>query len=286
MHEAFDREQLRSLTRRWRGEGRRTALVPTMGNLHAGHLALVDAARQQADRVITSIYVNPAQFGAGEDFESYPRTLDSDREALRQAGCDLMFAPEHRAMYPGGLDDSVRLLASPDLTPLLEGEFRPGHFDGVVTVVARLFNLVGPDVAVFGEKDYQQLLVIRRLVRDLGFDIRIEAVPTVREDSGLALSSRNSYLDTAQKSAAAEMNRALVHAARRVGKGVTDFEALEQEVAGRLQRHGMRVEYVAVRRADNLQLPSRNDRELRILAAAWCGQTRLIDNIESLIVGF
>jgi len=285
MRQAGSRSQIRSITRRWRQEGQRIALVPTMGNLHDGHLALVEAARLEADRVIASIYVNPAQFGEGEDFESYPRTLETDRSLLEQAGCDLLFAPDHRTIYPHGLENAVRLLAPPDMAASLEGESRPGHFDGVVTVVARLFNLVDPDIAVFGEKDYQQLLVISHLVDDLGFDIRIVPVATMREASGLAMSSRNNYLEPHQRKAAGELNAALFEAAERIKRADSATAQVERAAAARLESMGFRVEYVAIRRAEDLEIPGAADQKLRILAAAWCGQTRLIDNIEVIRVG-
>jgi len=285
MQQIESREQVHSITRSWRREGLRIALVPTMGNLHAGHLALIEAARQAADRVVASIYVNPTQFGQGEDFASYPRTLDADRESLRQAGCDLLFVPEHSTMYPAGLDEAVRILAAPSLAGVLEGESRPGHFDGVVTVVARLFNLVGPDSAFFGEKDYQQLLVIRQMAGDLGYGIRIESVPTVRETSGLAMSSRNNYLQPAQKEAAAALNQTLKDVAARVGREAVDPGVAEKEAEAHLQDMGMQVDYVAVRRSDNLAKPVGEPVSLRVLAAAWCGQTRLIDNVEIKSVG-
>jgi pantoate--beta-alanine ligase len=285
MQQAENREQIRSATRRWRQEGQKIALVPTMGNLHDGHLALVEAARAEADRVITSIYVNPAQFGEGEDFESYPRTLEADRRLLEQAGCDLLFLPDHRTVYPHGLGNVVRLLAPPDLADSLEGDSRPGHFDGVVTVVARLFNLVDPDIAVFGEKDYQQLLVIGRLVDDLGFGIRIVPVSTMREASGLAMSSRNNYLEPAQRKAAGELNAVLLEAAERIKGEVSDTTEVERAAVVRLEGLGFRVEYVAVRRAEDLGMPAAADQQLRVLAAAWCDQTRLIDNIGVIRVG-
>lgn len=285
MQQIESREQVHSITRSWRREGLRIALVPTMGNLHAGHLALVEAARQAADRVVASIYVNPTQFGQGEDFASYPRTLDADRESLRQAGCDLLFVPDHSTMYPAGLDEAVRILAAPSLAGELEGESRPGHFDGVVTVVARLFNLVGPDSAFFGEKDYQQLLVIRQMAGDLGYGIRIESVPTVRETSGLAMSSRNNYLQPAQKEAAAALNQTLKDVAARVGREAVNPGVAEKEAEAHLQDMGMQVDYVAVRRSDNLAKPVGEPVSLRVLAAAWCGQTRLIDNVEIKSVG-
>lgn len=285
MQQVESREQIHAAMRQWRQQGLRTALVPTMGNLHQGHIALVEAARQEADRVVTSIYVNPTQFGAGEDFETYPRTLEADRQALERAGCDLVFVPGHSTMYPAGLENATRLVAAPDLANVLEGASRPGHFDGVVTVVARLFNLVGPDVAVFGEKDYQQLLVIRRMADDLGYGIRIVAVPTFREPGGLAMSSRNNYLQPAQRQSAAALNAALKEAARQVKAGGRDLQMIEQSAAQRLESRGFRVDYVAVRRAQDLGIPQAGDREIRVLAAAWFGKTRLIDNVELICVG-
>ena len=285
MRQAENRPQIRSITRRWRQAGQQIALVPTMGNLHDGHLALVEKARLEADRVVTSIYVNPVQFGEGEDFESYPRTLENDRQLLEQAGCDLIFVPDHRTMYPQGLENAVRLIASPDLASSLEADSRPGHFDGVVTVVARLFNLVDPDIAVFGEKDYQQLLVIDRLVKDLGFGIRIVPVPTVREASGLAMSSRNNYLEPVQRKAAGELNAVLLEAAERIKHASSDTARVERAAVVRLESLEFRVEYVAIRRAEDLGMPGPGDQQLRILAAAWCGQTRLIDNMGVIRVG-
>lgn len=279
MLRAQTREDLWAVLRPWRRDGQAVALVPTMGNLHEGHLALVDAARQYADRVVTSIYVNPTQFGEGEDFDRYPRTLDDDLRLLEAAGCDLVFHPDDETMYPNGLRDATRLLAAPSLANVLEGACRPGHFDGVVTVVARLFSLVGPDVAVFGEKDYQQLLVIRRLVDDLGYPMRIVAVPTVRGSGGLALSSRNRYLDAAGRTAAENLNRALRAAAEQIADSSEAFSAAESEARECLEGLGFRVDYVVVRRAGDLGVPSDRDRALRILAAVWIGGTRLIDNL-------
>lgn len=285
MRLAETREDIHSITRRWRREGLLTALVPTMGNLHEGHLALVAAARHEADRVITSIYVNPTQFGQGEDFDSYPRTLDPDRVLLEQAGCDLLFVPGQSTMYPFGIENGIRLLASADLSGRLEGRSRPGHFDGVVTVVARLFNLACPDVAVFGEKDFQQLLVIRRMVEDLGYPIRVVSVPTVREPSGLAMSSRNNYLEPADRTAAGDLNAVMLAAAKSVESGSKDLMGVEKDTASRLEGLGFRVDYVAVRRAADLAPPGPADRHLRILAAVYWRDTRLIDNISAIQVG-
>jgi pantoate--beta-alanine ligase len=280
MLEVAGRRELRDVLQAWRHERQKIALVPTMGNLHAGHLVLVTEARRLADRVVASIFVNPTQFGASEDLDSYPRTPDSDRAALRQTGCDLLFSPDQETVYPHGLDDTFRLAAPPGLTSILEGKSRPGHFDGVVTVVSRLFCLVQPDVAIFGEKDYQQLLIIRRMVEDMGFDIDIHGVPTVRESSGLALSSRNNYLDSLQHAAAQNLFAVLQETAEPGTATGVDLESLEQQAEERLKAHGLVPEYVSIRRAGDLKLPLAEDRELRILAAAYCGRTRLIDNLE------
>ncbi|MGK2926639.1 MAG: pantoate--beta-alanine ligase [Lysobacterales bacterium] len=278
MQQARTREQLWSQIHPWRAAGQRIALVPTMGNLHDGHLALVEAARRHADRVITSLYVNPTQFGAGEDFARYPRTPEDDLQLLRAARCDLAFVPDDAAIYPLGVDGATLLRAAPALAGILEGVVRPGHFDGVVTVVARLLNLCAPDFAVFGEKDYQQLLVVRHMVEDLGYPLQILPVPTVREPGGLALSSRNRFLGASERAAANRLSAVLRDAASQVGQGGADHREVERVALERLQREGWRVDYVAVRRALDLGEPGRGDRDLRVLAAAWCGQTRLIDN--------
>lgn len=278
MLEAQTRKRLRALVGEWRRAGQKIALVPTMGNLHEGHLALVAAAREQADRVITSIYVNPAQFGEGEDFGRYPRTLEEDRQRLRAAHCDLLFTPSDQTIYPRGPGDSTSLRAAPSLANILEGASRPGHFDGVVTVVARLFNLVSPDVAVFGEKDWQQLVVVRRMTEDLGYSLRIIPVATVRGSGGLALSSRNRYLDSAQQIAAEQLNAVLRWAAERVAATPGERTVIEKEARGRLERHGLHVDYVQVVRAEDLAEPKPHDRDLRVLAAVRAGTTRLIDN--------
>jgi pantoate--beta-alanine ligase len=280
MLEAKTRQEFQTHSGPWRMSGQRVALVPTMGNLHAGHLALVSAAREQADRVVTSIYVNPAQFGEAADLESYPRTMEADREALTRAGCDLLFAPEVHTVYPFGLDNVVKLTAPPDLASGLEGRFRPGHFDGVVTVVSRLFNLLNPDVAVFGEKDYQQLLIIRRMAEDMAYDIKIHAVPTVREASGLAMSSRNSYLNNEQLEAAQCLQAVLQETATGACKAGAEYSLLEEQAGVQLEKQQLAVEYVAIRRAIDLAVPLDGDRDLRILAAVRCGKTRLIDNLK------
>jgi len=279
MQRAESREQLWSFTRSWRKDGLQTALVPTMGNLHQGHLELVNVARRSADRVVVSIYVNPTQFGAGEDFENYPRTLEADLEKLESAGCDLVFIPGNLTMYPHGIAQSVQVRAAPGLSALLEGARRPGHFDGVVTVVARLFNLVYPDIAVFGEKDFQQLLVIQQMVEDLGYPVQILPVATVRESSGLAMSSRNNYLGQGEMQAAVQLNGVLMEAVSRVAVDGHNPVLVEQDASSKLEQLGFRVDYVVFRRASDLQEPGSGDTGLRVLAAAWCGKTRLIDNL-------
>jgi len=278
IQKAETRGDLRTRVSEWKRAGQSVALVPTMGNLHPGHLALVRAARVHAERVIASIYVNPTQFGEGEDFDRYPRTLESDLEQLDSQGCDLAFVPDSDQLYPFGIDRAVLLSASPDLAQRLEGRFRPGHFDGVVSVVSRLFAVVAPDVAVFGEKDYQQLLIIRRMAEDLGFDIEIVGMKTVRAESGLALSSRNAYLDPEQLTAAGMLNQALEQTARRAQSREDDLGVIEADACAELEQAGLRVEYVVIRRAQDLARPGPDDRELRVLAATWSGQTRLIDN--------
>jgi pantoate--beta-alanine ligase len=249
-----------------------------MGNLHQGHLALVREARRLADRVVVSIFVNPTQFGPGEDFASYPRTPGDDLEKLETEGAHLAFLPDAATVYPHGLQDAVRVLATPSLATILEGESRPGHFDGVVTVVARLFNLVQPDVAVFGEKDYQQLLVIRRMARDLGYPTAIHGVETVREPEGLAMSSRNAYLGPAQRELARHINILLDRLVLDLESGREDFATLEEKAMDWLNEKGLQADYVAIRKAADLQVPAAGDAPLRVLAAARAGDTRLIDN--------
>src|ERR1700689_5440853 len=213
---------VRERVRRWRAGGARIAFVPTMGNLHSGHIRLIEAARRGAERFVASIFVNPMQFGANEDFAHYPRTAAKDAEMLSAAGCDLMFMPDAHEIYPDGLERATRVEV-PELSRVLCGQFRPGHFEGVTTVVAKLFNIVAPDVAVFGEKDFQQLTVIRRMAADLCFAVEIVAAPTVREADGLALSSRNQYLTAAERRIAPRMHQTLLQAVERIAGGERDF---------------------------------------------------------------
>jgi pantoate--beta-alanine ligase len=260
------------------GEARATAFVPTMGNLHAGHVSLVELAGQHGAPVVASIFVNPLQFGAGEDFERYPRTLDADCEKLAAAGCDIVFAPDVAAMYPVPQTFTVQVANS--LADDLCGAFRSGHFNGVATVVLKLFNLVRPRVAVFGKKDFQQLLVIREMVRQFNLGIEILAGDTLREADGLAMSSRNGYLAAAERARAAQLQRELGALAAAVMAGERDFAALTASAGDRLSQAGWRVDYVALRDAVTLGLPRPDSAQLVVLGAAWLGGTRLIDNLE------
>lgn len=262
--------------------GERVALVPTMGNLHAGHLALIDLARRHADRVIATVFVNPTQFGPNEDFARYPRTLDADASALAARGADVLFAPDLNVMYPDGSGSPAAAVAVtvPALENELCGAFRPGHFRGVATVVAKLFHRTRPHVAVFGEKDFQQLVVIRALVSALDFAIEVIAAPTARAADGLALSSRNQYLDAADRGRAPRLYAALMNAAARINAGDA-IEDTEKAAAATLAGAGFRVDYVAVRAAADLSRFANNrpDSGAVVLGAAWLGATRLIDNV-------
>ncbi|HEX4023933.1 MAG TPA: pantoate--beta-alanine ligase [Steroidobacteraceae bacterium] len=263
--------------REWRAAGRRVAFVPTMGNLHAGHMSLLSAARYRADHVVASVFVNPLQFGPNEDFARYPRSLAEDQMLLSEACCDLLFAPGVAEIYPDG-DQPTRVHVR-GLSETLCGQFRPGHFDGVATVVAKLFGIVGADVAVFGEKDYQQLLVIRRMAADLALPIEIVGAPTVRAADGLALSSRNRYLDEQQRARAPAIYQALHEAVGAIDAGTADYGELERRGTEALELAGMRVDYFAVRDAADLSEPRAASAELAVLTAAWLGRSRLIDNL-------
>ncbi|MEP7044515.1 MAG: pantoate--beta-alanine ligase [Dokdonella sp.] len=258
------------------GEKKRVGLVPTMGNLHAGHHSLVELAREHADVVIASVFVNPTQFGPNEDFARYPRTPEADAAGLEASGCDVLLMPAVEDMYPYGVERSARI-SVPELSDVLEGEIRPGHFDGVATVVAKLFNLVRPHVAVFGQKDYQQLLVIRRLARDLAYPIEIVAAPIVREANGLAMSSRNQYLGAEQREQAGVIHATLQQMAVEVRAG-QPLDTVEAEARARLQKAGFAPDYTVIRRADDLRAATAADRHLVALIAARLGSTRLIDN--------
>ena len=282
MIEVIDRlEALRERVATWKRDGLRVGFVPTMGNLHAGHHSLVHLAREHVDRVIASVFVNPTQFGPNEDFERYPRTPQADVDGLAAAGCAVAWMPTVETMYPHGVEASVRV-AVPGVTEVLEGAHRPGHFDGVSTVVARLFNQVQPDVAVFGRKDYQQLAVIRYMVRDLAFPLDVVAGATQREDDGLAMSSRNQYLSTPERATAPILHHVLQAMRAALDGGATRVQ-IEAEARARLDQAGFDVDYVVVRRPD-LGMPepgpTRSGEPLVALVAARLGRTRLIDNIE------
>jgi pantoate--beta-alanine ligase len=270
---------LRARVHSWRGQQDRIAFVPTMGNLHAGHLKLVRHARAIAGHVVVSIFVNPMQFGPGEDYETYPRTLEVDTAALRQADADLLFVPAVDEIYPGEMESTTRVVV-PGLGDILCGAFRPGFFTGVATVVTRLLNLVQPDVAVFGEKDYQQLVLVRRMASELCLPVSIEGVATEREPDGLAMSSRNGYLGPGERATAPILYRTLAEVKATVEGGVADYDILERSAMDALTRAGFRPDYVSIRRAFDLGAPAAGDAVLRVLAAAWLGPARLIDNLE------
>ena len=255
-----------------------TAFVPTMGNLHAGHVSLVELAKQHGQPIVASIFVNPLQFGAGEDFERYPRTLDADCDKLAAAGCNFVFAPDVSEMYP--VPQTFTVQPPESLASDLCGAFRPGHFSGVATVVLKLFHVVQPRVAVFGRKDFQQLLVIRELVRQFNLPIKIVAGDTLREPDGLAMSSRNGYLDASERIQAPTLQRELAAIVAAVQAGERDYEALCAAASRHLKMAGWRVNYIALRDATNLMLPTPDSTRLVVLGAAWIGKTRLIDNIE------
>jgi pantoate--beta-alanine ligase len=278
MQTVQDVPALRAAIRGWRAQGQTVGLVPTMGNLHAGHHSLLKLARARADRVVASVFVNPTQFGPNEDFERYPRTLAQDQAGLAEHGCDLLFAPEVATMYPFGAQHGVSIHV-PQITDTLEGAHRPGHFDGVATVVCKLFNLVQPDVAVFGQKDFQQLKVIERMVRDLSLPVKVVAAPTLRADDGLALSSRNQYLSAAERELAPQIHATLQQMRELVGKGHA-WRVVEQAAASKLERAGFAPDYAVIRRAADLSEPADDEREgLIALVAARLGGTRLIDNL-------
>jgi pantoate--beta-alanine ligase len=270
--------ELRAAVARARSEGKRIALVPTMGNLHSGHVALVTKAAQRADFVVASIFVNPLQFGPNEDLASYPRTLAADQEKLLQAGCHLLFTPSVDEMYPHGMADQT-IVRVPVVSEGLCGGSRPGHFDGVSTVVSKLFNMVQPDLAVFGQKDFQQLAVVSALVRDLNMPIQIIGEPTVRAADGLALSSRNGYLSEAQRAAAPALYRIINVIADAVRNGDQDLEQLLVTGKQDLEAAGFRPDYLEIRHAVTLRPATPEDHDLVVLGAAWLGSTRLIDNL-------
>ncbi len=268
---------LRAALKAARKAGKSIALVPTMGNLHDGHITLVKKAKQRADIVVVSIFVNPTQFGVNEDFDKYPRTLAADAALLADAACDLVFAPEVREMYPDGHSQNTIVSVS-GITEVLCGKSRPGHFTGVATVVSKLFNIVQPDMALFGEKDYQQLAVIRRFTRELCFPVEIVGVPTVRAEDGLALSSRNGFLSADERKLAPQLYQTLCNLRTAIENGQRDYAMLAAAGNGHLEKCGFTPDYLEIRRQD-LEPAGPADKSLAILVAARLGTTRLIDNL-------
>ncbi|WP_299880436.1 pantoate--beta-alanine ligase [uncultured Cocleimonas sp.] len=277
MLQANDKDELRVVMRGYRARNERTAFVPTLGNLHDGHLSLVRKAKQIADRVVVSIFINPTQFDKAEDLAAYPRTLDSDLALLKSEGVDLVFLPTAEEMYPVG---SAARVEVDGISEILEGDSRPGHFSGVATIVAKLFNLVHPDVSVFGEKDFQQLMLIRRMESDLDFGIEIIAAPTAREESGLAMSSRNNYLDTEQRNRIGpKLYQQMQETREKIIAGERDYLALQAENIKVLNDQGFNTDYFEVRNASDLSVADADSKKLVLLVSAWLGKARLIDNI-------
>ena len=276
--------QLRAAIHQARNQGQKIALVPTMGNLHQGHLNLVQTARQNADLVVVSIFVNPIQFGANEDLDSYPRTLAEDQQKLQQYQTDLLFAPTEAEIYPNGRQRSI--VHVPQITEELCGAHRPGHFDGVSTVVTKLFNIVQPDVAIFGEKDFQQLAVIRQMTRDLDMAVKILGVATCRETDGLAMSSRNNYLSKSERKTAPLLYNTLHKLKNTIAQGQRDYLNSCEKYAKTLTNHGFQVDYLEIRDAETLRSPSDDCNTLVILGAAKLGSTRLIDNVTMVLKAF
>ncbi|MGL4221477.1 MAG: pantoate--beta-alanine ligase [Shewanella sp.] len=270
-------DDIRTQVRAWRAKGETVAFVPTMGNLHQGHITLVKEAAKKCDHVVASIFVNPMQFGQNEDLDAYPRTLEADSQALTSAGAELLFTPTPAIIYPKGLAQQT-YVEVPGISDVLCGASRPGHFRGVSTIVCKLFNIVQPDVAFFGNKDYQQLLVIRTMVEDLSLPIEIIGIDTIREASGLAMSSRNGYLTVEEKAAAPALKKAIDAMAQGIKQGIS-IEQVTEEAKASLTAAGFTPDYLEVRHADTLAKAETQDKALVILAAAYLGKARLIDNL-------
>ena len=273
-----DIQSVRDQVNQWKRAGLSVGFVPTMGNLHAGHLQLVTQVKQKADRVVVSLFVNPMQFNDADDFSAYPRTFDSDVESLKEISADALFAPSNDELFPFGQAATTKVIV-PGLSDILEGECRPGHFTGVATIVCKLFNIVQPDIACFGEKDFQQLMLIRRMVTELNSQVQIEAIATQREDDGLAMSSRNNRLNNGQRANAPQLYQVLTRMADSLKAGRKDYLMLEQDATVTLDARGFNTEYVAIRRSSDLAMPSMQDCDLVVLVAARLGDIRLIDNI-------
>ncbi len=277
MIQAHDKDALRVVMRGYRSNSETTAFVPTLGNLHEGHLSLVRKAKEVADRVVVSIFINPTQFDKAEDLAAYPRTLDNDLALLKKENIDLVFLPQADEMYPLGSATRVEV---DGISDILEGDSRPGHFSGVATIVAKLFNLVQPDISIFGEKDYQQLMLIRRMEQDLDFGIEIIAAPTAREESGLAMSSRNNYLNEKQRNEIApNLYAEMQHAKQMILDAQNDYLGIQKKALENLAQKGFEPDYFEIRNADDLSVAQADDKELVILVSAWLGKARLIDNI-------
>ncbi len=279
MDQATSVIELRQYVQHWKDHGQSIAFIPTMGNLHAGHMSLIEKGQAICDRSICSIFVNPMQFGPNEDWDHYPRSLEADLEKLQAIGCDLVYLPTASELYPEGLD-RISQVEVTDLTDDYEGKHRPGHFTGVATVVLKLFNIVRPDVSVFGKKDYQQYRVISKMVEDFNLDVQIIGQETTREASGLATSSRNQYLDESQKQTAALIYQVLQQTARQIDEGERDFEAVQTRAIEKLDAAGFKTDYFSICNADTLLPATAEDRDLVILVTAAMGTTRLLDNIE------
>ncbi|MGS2719191.1 pantoate--beta-alanine ligase [Paraglaciecola aestuariivivens] len=274
-----DISDLRETRRRWQAETKVIAFVPTMGNLHQGHLNLVREAKKHADIVVVSIFVNPMQFGPDEDLDAYPRTLDNDCEALKSLGVDALFLPKVADIYARGLEQQT-FVEVPGLSYMICGASRPGHFRGVATIVCKLFNMVQPNVALFGEKDFQQLQVIKAMVTDLSMNLQVIGVPTTRESDGLAMSSRNHYLRDEERKLAPTLYKNMLAMAEEIKAGRRDFSRLAQSYKAKLAELGFKPDYLEVRNAHSLLQPSHEDSEIVLLAAAFLGKTRLIDNLQ------
>ena len=276
MHTFSDIQKLRHQISTWRDEGKSIALVPTMGHLHEGHFSLIDIAKSHADKVIMSIFINPTQFNQSKDYEKYPRTLSSDLDSVKNLHIDAVFTPKEKDIYPNG-PSNAPLIHIPELSEQFCGEFRPGHFDGVCTVVAKLFNIISPDIAVFGEKDYQQLLIIRRLVEEFHFNIAIIAGQTIRDDRGLALSSRNSHLTSDEKKIASTLINVLNNTKDEFS--ADSIEHLENQAIQQLENASLKVEYFSIRDARNLKPITKSTENVVVLSAIWQRDIRLIDNL-------
>ena len=279
MNQAYSVSELRQYIQHWKDHQQSIAFIPTMGNLHQGHLSLIEKGQSLCDRSICSIFVNPMQFGPNEDFNHYPRTLDQDIELLESVACDLVYMPTASELYPQGLEKISQVIVT-DLTETFEGAHRPGHFTGVATIVAKLFNIVKPDISVFGKKDYQQYCVIKKMTQDLNLDVEIIGQETTREPSGLATSTRNQYLNEEQKSKAALIYRTLQDASDKIIDGEKNFALIEKQAIDRLSQAGFDTDYFNVCNADTLKPATPGDKKLVILVTTRLGDTRLLDNIE------